>query len=318
MGFCRMSLNITKIIEYGTLTEYDIKFNDFILLHGEPLDERGRKTVEFFKSKTIHSIKLDYDYDQNSFIVNDSNSFQTRKFDTFMMNEIITKFKSKNLLIEATTLGFSEILMVLFFINLKYTFMKTEIIYVEPKEYLLKGGTKIKKGIFHLTSVPNDFKYVQPFSLILDNLSKKSELIAFLGFENNRLGRIVNDNENSKKYTSFVPILALPGFIPGWENISLSRHFDLIKDFKRLKYTPANNPYETIKVLTKIVENSSLENFVIAPIGTKPCSLGAIIFVINFKEKTGDIGVIYDFPKKKKDRTTGIGTIHKYSLDINK
>lgn len=313
-----MGLNVTKIIEYDTFDEYKIEFKDFILLHGEALDERGLETINFLKLKTENIIKLDYDYDQNAFIVNDNAIFQSRKFENLMLDEIIKKFKSKNIIIEATTLGFSEILMVLFFINLKYKFFKIEIIYVEPKEYLLKGGTKIKKGNFHLTSIPNNFKYVQPFSLILDNLSKKSELIAFLGFENSRLGRIVNDNDNSKKYASFVPILALPGFTPGWENISLSRHVDLIKDFKGLTYTPANNPYETVKVLSNIIDNSSLENFVIAPIGTKPCSLGAMIFVINFKESKGDIGIIYDFPKKKKDRTIGVGIIHKYSIDVNR
>lgn len=313
-----MSLEVTKIVEYDTLKEYKTEFRDFIFIHGEGLDERGLKTIEFLKVNSKNTVKLDYDYEKNAFIVNDNSVYQIRKFETLLLEEIIKKFQSKNIIIEATTLGFSEILMLLFFINLKYKYFKVEIIYVEPKEYLLKGGTKIKKGHFDLTSVPNNFKYVQPFSLILDNLSKKSELITFLGFENTRLGRIVNDNDNSKKYASFTPILPLPGFTPGWENISLSKHIDLIKDFKELKYTPANNPYETVKVLSNIIDNSSLENFVIAPIGTKPCSLGAIIFVINFKESRGDIGIVYDFPKKKKDRTIGVGIIHKYSINVNK
>lgn len=52
----------------------------------------------------------------------------------------------------------------------------------------------------------------------------------------------------------------------------------------------------------------------LAPIGTKPHAIGAIIFLINKKEVGVNIGLTYDFPKKKENRTDGIGNIYEYLI----
>ena len=39
-----------------------------------------------------------------------------------------------------------------------------------------------------------------------------------------------------------------------------------------------------------------------------------MIFIINAKEKSKNIGIVYDFPSKKENRTDGIGNINVYSL----
>ena len=155
---------------------------------------------------------------------------------------------------------------------------------------------------------------IPPYSLLIDSVSgSKAELVVFLGFENDRLSRII-ENDEGAKYKIYTPILAVPAFVPGWENISLRRHYLELKNFNNILFAPANNPYEAQEVLTTIQHNSKLDNIVIAPIGTKPHALGAIVFLINSKKKGLNVGIVYDFPKKKENRTDGIGNIHEYTL----
>lgn len=53
-------------------------------------------------------------------------------------------------------------------------------------------------------------------------LNNKATLISLLGFEENRLGRVINDDEN--KYDKFISIFQFRDLKIGWENISLSKH----------------------------------------------------------------------------------------------
>jgi len=154
-----------------------------------------------------------------------------------------------------------------------------------------------------LTKKAGDFNKIPPYSLSIDsNSPSKAILISFLGFENNRLGRIM-ESDDGARYKRYIPILGLPAFNPSWENISLRRHHQELKNIRDVKFAPANNPYETYQVLDNIYKNNFNETLFLAPIGTKPHGIGAIIFLINKQEE----GI-------KKNRTGGIGTIYEYLL----
>jgi hypothetical protein len=59
-------------------------------------------------------------------------------------------------------------------------------------------------------------------------------------------------------------------------------------------------------MLNKIVKNSPSGRIKIAPIGTKPHAIGAILFAIKYPLK---VELIYDNPIRKKTRTDGVGKI---------
>ena len=218
--------------------------------------------------------------------------------------------------IDATSLGFAELLILLYGLNL-HRVKNIKIIYAEPKKYTMKKLDSIFNNEFDLTSEFKGFKKIPPFSLLIDsNSSSKAELIVFLGFENNRLERII-ENDDAAKYAKYTPVIALPAFVPGWENISLMRHHQEISMFENLYFAPANNPFETNNILIEISRNSNYENLVIAPIGTKPHAIGSMIFIINAKEQSKNIGIVYDFPSKKENRTDGIGNINIYSISTS-
>ncbi len=147
-------------------------------------------------------------------------------------------------------------------------------------------------------------------------LNNKATLISLLGFEENRLGRVINDDEN--KYDKFISIFPIPGFKIGWENISLSKHHIFLENKEDIYYTPADNPYDTYKLLNKITKNLPEKRIIIMPIGTKPCTIGTVVFLINNKEnnKQSRIATKYDFPTKKEGRSSGIDKIYEYILEI--
>jgi hypothetical protein len=310
-----MSINVARIYQFKKIQELEPE-DKYILFHGKILDDRSQLVLNYFKN-AIETYEVKYNESEyNLEILNNNNTKNVRNKD--IRNEFL-QIIPKDIdiyYIDATSLGFAELLLLLHNIyEVKHT-NTIKILYVEPKEYKLKSDNSLYDDEFDLTSKFNDFKKIPPYSVLIDSSSSsKAELIVTLGFENNRLANIMEDDDGAI-YEKYSPILALPAFVPGWENISLRKHYKELKSFKSVDFAPANNPYETQKVLERIYKNSRYSNIVVAPIGTKPHAIGIILFLINEKEKGNKIGIVYDFPEKQVRRTMGIGNIHLYNLSI--
>lgn len=312
-----MKIDLTTIKHYNSFDNIlDENFIDgeYVFFYGNgELDNRCRKVTSFFKNKITKSYSIVYNEEEFNFSISDyENKIKSFEFG----KNFINKFDNKIFLLDSTSLGFAEILLVIHYLVAKNN-IQIKILYIEPNEYKLKSKDSIFNTEFDLSKGFNSFRKIPPYSLLIDSSSStKAKLITLLGFENERLSRILEDDDGAR-YDEFEHILALPAFKPGWENISLYRHYNELKDFKNLEFSPANNPYETNKILEKINKNSNNKQLVIAPIGTKPHSIGAIIFMVNSFYKNKKVGVIYDFPIKKENRTDGIGLIHEYTIKIN-
>ena len=234
-----------------------------------------------------------------------------------MLMNFIEKLDTDYILIESTTLSVAEILLLLHYINQLENDIKLSILYVEPEEYKLKD---IKDNFqeFELSNHFEGFYNIRPYNLLIDsttNNKEKAEIVVLLGFEDNRIGYLLEMDEG-QKYKSYVPLLGLPAFRTGWENIALSRnirHFN--SDFKKLEFAGASNPYQVMNKLEEIKNKSDYEKILIAAFGTKPSAIGTSLFLVNnFKNKNNKVGIIYDFPKKKENRTMGTGKVYNYII----
>jgi len=311
-----MALRFKKITKYKFLSDIQLP-KSFILFYGKSLDERGFEILKHIKK--VESVTINYDNAQDGFYINDE--FVRRA--KFNIESYIKTYST--IVIEATTLGYVEIITLLYFLNRIEKFVDILFIYVEPLSY-----RKVEKNLFEDEYELSDdwsknYKYIKPFIFqTFDDsiLNKQATLITILGFEEGRLGRIIESNTTiDYKYDEFISIITIPGFKVGWENVSLSKHYNLLENVKELYYTPADNPYETYKTLNRIVDNLYKKRVVIMPIGTKPCTIGAAIFMVNHTEKKSttssdyiDVATKYDFPIKKENRTNGIGNVFIYSL----
>jgi hypothetical protein len=311
-----MSINVANIYQFRTINELPSE-DKYILFHGKILDDRSELVLYHFqKAMETYEIK----YNEAEYCLDICNNQKIKSIKNKDIKNALLQIipvDIKIYYIDATSLGFAELLLLLHNIHeLKHDGIAIKLLYLEPKEYKLKSDNNLYDDEFDLTSKFNDFKKIPPYSVLIDSSSSsKAELIVTLGFENNRLANIM-ENDDGAIYEKYSPILALPAFVPGWENISLRKHYKELKSFKSINFSPANNPYETQKVLEKIYKNSRYSNVVVAPIGTKPHAIGIILFLVNKKEENKKVGIVYDFPEKQVKRTMGIGNIHLYNLSI--
>lgn len=277
---------------------------------GASLDDRTT-TVE--SSVLIHPrFNVFYDKEKYSIVINGSHH------KIFQLHEFFIEREFKKILIDATSLGFPEILYLLNAVN--HSGLQPEIIvlYVEPEQYN-KSKNSIADSEFILSDNRHSFASLPAFSI--DNQSSndsKAVLVTFLGFENSRLGQII-ENDDGANYKKLLAHISLPAYKAGWENISIRKHiryFEYIDS--NLIIHPGSNPYAVNELLSELTYSYS--KLVITPLGTKPTALGVCIFLINNYHKNSidkQIGAIYDFPEKSKKRTVGLGVIYTYKLTIN-
>lgn len=320
-----MNLSFKSISTYNQLSELDnidyskINATSSCIFHGKNIDDRGDAIINYFSSKHQITKKnfIQYYQQDDSFLL-DETSYKSRIIITKLMDYLV---KYDYIIIDSTTLSYVEILIILFTINQFKEKISIDIFYIEPIEYNSRA-TEIHNISFDLSDDSGDIRYIKPFLLEngLDSTNKKSTtLFAFLGFESNRFENILDNDNEDIKYNEIIPIISVPGFQYGWENISLIKHYELLDD-RKLSYVPADNPYAVYKFLKQEVQNSRNEQFVIMPLGTKPNAVGVAIFMVNYKSnhlrglETKPIATKYDFPIKSQKRTTGIKLIQRYSL----
>jgi hypothetical protein len=190
------------------------------------------------------------------------------------------KFEHKNIIVD-----FSVMVKPYFYLLIKHlstiTTNRLGFIYTEPETY-----STLTKGTVDTKDMPSYSGKRTP--------RKKDALAILLGFEGNRAVAI--NNEINPDLT--IPINGFPAFQPIFKDISILDNRELLIDeeiFKNLTYAPALDPFETKDVLEDIYyQHTQKYNFSIAPLGTKPMSLGSCFFAIEHP----DVRIIYQYPQE--------------------
>lgn len=299
------NINVYKEMDYIPIEQETICF------HGKILDDRGGKALSLNKDNEC----ISFNYDDEYFCI----YINEKKFTIHEYVHEFIKISKKNIIIESTTLSIVETLFILKALKSVPLVKTIQILYIEPKEYKFKNNSILEYDDFDLSSRTKEFPPIPGFTMLTkqkeDGDSETIELIAFLGFEKKRLGQIFNA-EDAGVYNSFTAVIPLPGFKPGWENITLSSHLKFFTPkyfFTRLEYVSANNPYHAYKILEDFSKTRT--KFRIAPIGTTPNAIGCAIFLLNNEvNQSIESDMLFDFPVNIKKRSTGIGKINIYTL----
>lgn len=184
--------------------------------------------------------------------------------------------------------------------------LQIRIIYTEPHSY------KIPQ--FKLEGVYNDLSEkiegIEPlpgFANLFPN-TNEVKFVALLGFEGGRFTYI--KESISPPDDSIIPVVGVPGFRPEYPFVALWGNritLDKTGAWNDLRYVAANSLVDIYfllkKILTELPENYKL---IVAPIGTKPHAIGAMLFALQFPNQ---VEIVYDNPKRKINRTDGIGKI---------
>jgi hypothetical protein len=186
------------------------------------------------------------------------------------------------------------------------------VIYMEPDVYKAQVAPS-PSSLFDLTESFNGIDPLPGFAN-LTGPPRRAEVIfvPFLGFEGARARHIVSTMFDSTPPT--VPIVGLPGFQIDYPQITLASHQDFLEEtnsYSRIRFAKANCPFDAYSRLAEIRRDNPGSYLYLAPIGTKPHALGAVLYAIDYP---GDTELLYDHPVRRSGRTKGVGPAHIYCL----
>lgn len=182
-------------------------------------------------------------------------------------------------------------------------------VYVEPAIYS-RSDAPIEGQFYDLSEKITAISPLPGFA-VLTPYSEQTLFIPLLGFEGTRLKFIIEqiqpDNDN------IVPVVGLPGFKPWYVFETLrGNKASLIETgaWKSIYYVPGDCPFSCYYLLENVHKKFSDQHIKIAPIGTKPHALAAVMFSLNYPQ----IEIVYDHPVRKLGRTDGTSKLHVYHV----
>jgi hypothetical protein len=111
-----------------------------------------------------------------------------------------------------------------------------------------------------------------------------------------------------------VPVIGVPGFRPEYPFHTYHGNTLPLRQtvsWKNVRYAIANCPFSLLYVLQDIAAEHPLDLVKIAPIGTKPHALGAVLFALTSPRR---VELVYDHPVRKATRTIGRSRILVYHV----
>ena len=182
--------------------------------------------------------------------------------------------------------------------------------YTEPELYVPHGSTEIEER-FQLFEGYLGIRALPGFTSLPDD-SKDKLLVVFLGFEGTRLQHI--HDEIKPGNGNAIAVVGFPAFRPGWQNLTLAANQQALQSTKSYLYMRsaiAYSPFDAYNLLCELQYERPTQHLIIAPIGTRPHALGAVLYTI----KNPTSSLLYDFPiEVQEHRTEHIGRCHIFNL----
>lgn len=191
------------------------------------------------------------------------------------------------------------------------TFRQVMAVYVEPISYRFSQTPK-EGEIFDLSEKINGVSPIPGFISLKDPDEDQVCFVPLLGFEGARLSYLIEQVQPPGE--KILPIIGVPGFRPEYPFYAYhGNQLPLLstRAWKNVRYTIANCPFSLFYALDTIASNYP-DNFMkIAPIGTKPHALGAVLYCL---VRQDFVELVYDHPIRKEKRTEGASRLLVYRL----
>lgn len=219
------------------------------------------------------------------------------------INSLLSPYKDYIIYIEVTGLSCRVAAPLM-----KYAMERSiemRIVYAEPSIYKLEEFRKI--GIHK--DLCETVEGINPLPG-LSNLLPHSEsplFVVLLGFEGGRFSFIIQDQNPDRD--KIIPVLGVPSYKLDYPYIAMWGNRNQIKNtgsWQNIKYAEANSIVDIYMMLRRLSYDNRNPEMVIAPIGTKPHAIGAILYSIKHPNK---VEIVYDNPIRSVHRTDGIGKV---------
>ncbi|MEW4951539.1 hypothetical protein [Pseudomonas asiatica] len=272
---------------------------------GEVVDDRGEycKKIALECSRLVYEVK----YDAKSFTL----SVGAVSWLAHQVDKIPGVILGANILFDATTLDFPDMLLILRGYLSSSQETRFSFLYAEPASYSSRLNSENNHDFNLADGYANDHYPIPGFINLQRSPDEVANVIAFVGFESHRLRSLIADaeGENPKRYNI---VIGIPPFKTAWETHALMQNASVLLNAQidEILYAGANNPYSCYAVLEMLYNSRALNSsFEIAPLGTKPAGIAAALFAA---DKRG-VSVRYDYPRRSKGRSEGIGKVHVFT-----
>lgn len=184
------------------------------------------------------------------------------------------------------------------------------VVYVEPGDYRFSAAPK-EGEIFDLSERITGISPIPGFV----SLKEPKEEVCFvplLGFEGTRFAYLIEQVQPPGE--RILPIIGVPGFRPEYPFFAYhGNQQPLIRShaWRNVRFAIANCPFSLYYTLEDIATDYPGHFIKIAPIGTKPHALGAVLYQIVNNTMSE---LVYDHPIRKATRTKGSSRILVYHL----
>lgn len=190
---------------------------------------------------------------------------------------------------------------------------EVSVVYVEPRSYTF-SPTPTEAEIFDLSEAIHGILPLPGFGVFNEPEDEESVLfVPLLGFEGHRFAYVLEQVQPPIR--NVFPIIGVPGFMPEFPfhsylgNKNILAHSNL---HTRIRHGIANSPMDAIYLLQDITMDYPKHLLKVAPIGTKPHALGAVLFALS---SSRPVEIVYDHPIRKANRTMGSANILVYNID---
>ncbi|HCF9476679.1 hypothetical protein [Pseudomonas aeruginosa] len=277
------------------------------------LDDRSEHSVA--RSSQLAGRCYTVRYDSKAYTLHVGNkSFQANEGG---LEDLALHFNATSVVIDATTLDFAEIALLLYAYQFTVRKPRVGFLYVEPQEYVRRSpdDASVNGAAFDLSDGFTT-QSIPVYSTVL-GIQHRAHLVAFLGFEGSRLAwTLASDDGHFVRKTSV--IFGIPPFQATWDLEAFMANSRLLSNQElAVKFCGANNPKAAYELLCReqaaITTTSECNRLIVAPFGTKPMAIGAALYCSGRKLSR----VVFDHPKRKKGRTRGVHCTHWYEVQLS-
>ena len=278
-----------------------------LTLLGKAIDDRGRAVLRSVQTRTDMMIEVAYDPFRLEVTIGNE------QIAADQMTDSLAYTRGKSVLLEATTLGFAEIVLICKALR-ENKHESFDILYLEPSGYQRQlRHPLLKRRDFELSSEVPGYRAI-PGSAVLLGDRKRVRSIFFLGYEEARLRTAFEELQMLSPANAMVAF-GVPAFRAGWEMDAMANNISVIRE-KNVRggvhFCGAENPLAVFELLCEVHRGLEQgERLVLAPIVTKPHGIGVALFAATHS----DVGILYDHPLRAPGRSTDLGHWHLFSVE---
>lgn len=189
--------------------------------------------------------------------------------------------------------------------------VETRSIYIEPEDYA-RSSTPGVGSLFDLSERIAGIQPIPGFAALRSIDDDDSIFVPLMGFEGARLSYMLDQLEPTPDRV--FPIIGVPGFkkdYPFSTYLGNQVPLEETRAWRNATYSRANCPFSAYYAIEKVAAQRPGKHLRIAPIGTKPHCLGAILY--NIDNQVGS-EIVYDHPRRSRSRTKGIARVSLFEI----